>query len=54
MLIPDYSFYMDVQQEINLALKKKLEEQEIDFAYPTQTILLSRNDSRLSKDSNRS
>jgi len=54
MLIPDYSFYMDVQQEINLALKKKLEEEEIDFAYPTQTILLSRNDSRLSKDSKRS
>lgn len=54
MLIPDYGFYMDVQQEINLALKRKLEEEGIDFAYPTQTILLSGNDSRSPKNSKRS
>lgn len=54
MLIPDYNFYMDVQQKINLALMKKLEEEGIDFAYPTQTILFSGNDSQLPKDSKRS
>ncbi|MGC9529694.1 MAG: mechanosensitive ion channel family protein [Candidatus Bipolaricaulaceae bacterium] len=38
MLNPDYNLYMDTQQAINLALHKKFAEQEIDFAYPTQTV----------------
>jgi len=38
----DYTKYMDIQQEINLALKQEFEKQEIVFAYPTQTIYLSK------------
>jgi small-conductance mechanosensitive channel len=34
----DYNEYMDVQQEINLQLKERLEKEGIEFAYPTQTI----------------
>jgi small-conductance mechanosensitive channel len=39
---PDYNQYMDVQQEINLQLKEKLEKEGIDFAYPTQTVYLQK------------
>jgi len=35
---PDYNFYMDTQQAINLALYRRFQEEAIDFAYPTQTI----------------
>ena len=38
---PDYNKYMDIQQNINLALYKKFEEEEIEFAYPTQTLFVS-------------
>jgi small-conductance mechanosensitive channel len=38
VLSPDYNYYMDVQQNINLALFERFVEEEIDFAYPTQTI----------------
>ncbi len=40
---PDYNDYMNTQQEINLAIKKKFEEEKIEFAYPTQTIFISKN-----------
>ncbi len=36
----DYTRYMDVQQEINLALKERFEKEEIEFAYPTQTVIV--------------
>jgi len=36
----DYAVYMDAQQELNLALKKAFEGEEIDMAFPTQTIHL--------------
>jgi small-conductance mechanosensitive channel len=36
--VPDYNAYMDVQQEINLALKEAFENERIVFAFPTQTI----------------
>jgi len=29
---------MDIQQQINLALYRRLEEEGIEFAYPTQTL----------------
>ncbi len=32
----DYALYMDVQQAINLALKREFEARHIEFAYPTQ------------------
>jgi small-conductance mechanosensitive channel len=38
---PDYRVYMDVQQEINLELFRRLEERKIDFAYPTRTVFLA-------------
>ncbi len=37
---PDYNFYMDVQQKINLAIYRAFEEEGIVFAYPTQTVHL--------------
>jgi len=36
----DYNKYMDIQQRVNLAIKKKFEEEGIEFAFPTQTIHL--------------
>lgn len=42
VLSPDYNTYMDVQQDINLFIHRAFEEQEIEFAYPTQTLYLSR------------
>ena len=38
VLEPDYTLYMDIQQQINLALYRRLEEEGIEFAYPTQTL----------------
>jgi small-conductance mechanosensitive channel len=38
VLEPDYNLYMDIQQEINLALYRRFEEEGIGFAYPTQTV----------------
>ena len=40
MLTPDYNTYMDTQQRINLALYRQLQDEGIEFAYPTQTIQL--------------
>ena len=38
----DYNKYMDVQQEINFALKEQFEREGIEFAYPTQTIFVNK------------
>jgi small-conductance mechanosensitive channel len=38
---PDYNKYMDVQQQINFALKEELEKLGVEFAYPTQTLYLN-------------
>jgi len=38
---PDYIVYMDIQQAINLILVRKFEEEGIEFAYPTQTLFVS-------------
>mgnify|MGYP001228338319 CR=1 FL=1 len=38
--VPDMTTAMDKQEAINLELMKKFEENEIEFAYPTQTIFL--------------
>jgi small-conductance mechanosensitive channel len=38
----DYNLYMDIQQAINLYIHERFEEQNIDFAYPTQTVFLQR------------
>jgi small-conductance mechanosensitive channel len=39
---PDYNIYMDIQQEINLSLKKRFEKEGIQFAYPTQTVIVNK------------
>ena len=37
----DYMVYRDVQQQINLAIKKQFDQIGIEFAYPTQVVYLS-------------
>jgi small-conductance mechanosensitive channel len=37
---PDYNVYMDIQQAINLDMYKQFQDAGIEFAYPTQTLLL--------------
>jgi small-conductance mechanosensitive channel len=38
----DYALFMGIQQEINLALFRKFEEEGIEFAYPTQTLFMEK------------
>jgi len=38
----NYNKYMDIQQEINFAIKKEFEDRGIEFAYPTQTLYLNK------------
>ena len=38
VLSPDYNQYMDIQQAINLGIHERFEQEDIDFAYPTQTV----------------
>ncbi len=44
VLSPDYIDYMNAQQNINLAIFKKFQEEGIEFAYPTQTLFLNKNE----------
>jgi small-conductance mechanosensitive channel len=38
----DYNKYMNIQQEINLTIKEEFEKRNIEFAYPTQTLFLTK------------
>jgi len=38
----DYNEYMDVQQQINLAIKQEFEKKKVEFAYPTQTVFINK------------
>ena len=42
VLSSDYNVYMDHQQALNLGIMEKFEEEEIDFAFPTQTLYMQR------------
>lgn len=42
VLSSDYNKYMDIQQVINFAIKKEFEARGIEFAYPTQTLYLTK------------
>lgn len=42
VLNPDYNKYMDIQQEINFAIKAEFEKRGIEFAYPTQTVYVNK------------
>jgi len=37
---PDYNKYMDLQQEINFAIKEYFDKKGVEFAFPTQTLYL--------------
>lgn len=37
---PDYNRYMDIQQAINLEIFRRFAEEDIDFAYPSQTLFV--------------
>lgn len=39
---PDYNVHMDIKQDILLRIHAAFDEEEIDFAYPTQRLLLER------------
>lgn len=38
----EYNDYMDTQQEINLGIKERFEKEKIEFAYPTQTVYVTK------------
>jgi len=40
VLVPEYAAYLDIQQEINLDLYKHFSTEGIEFAYPTQTLVI--------------
>lgn len=42
VLSPDYNLYMDVQQGINLSIYRRFEEEDVAFAYPTQSLYLEK------------
>lgn len=41
VLDPDYNVYMDVHQEINLAVLRAFEASDIDFAFPQPSVIVS-------------
>lgn len=45
VLDPDYNLYMDIQQQINLAMVKRFAREGIDFAFPTRTLYVISPDS---------
>jgi small-conductance mechanosensitive channel len=42
VLSGDYNKYMDIQQDINFEIKEEFEKRGIEFAYPTQTLFLEK------------
>ncbi|MDD5428744.1 MAG: mechanosensitive ion channel family protein [Candidatus Omnitrophica bacterium] len=46
VLSPDYNKYMDIQQEINFAVKEEFEKRGIEFAHPTQTLYIQERDNK--------
>ncbi len=46
----DYNKYMDTQQAINLKVYQEFESREIEFAYPTQTLFLNKDDSNVQSE----
>ncbi len=40
--VPDYAAYADTQQAINMAILRRFEADGIEFAYPTQTLIVER------------
>ena len=46
ILDPDYTLYMDTQQKINLSIYQEFEKRGIEFAYPTQTLFLNKDENK--------
>lgn len=42
VLSHDFNVHMDIQQAVNLRLHKRFEEERIEFAYPTRTVFLAK------------
>ncbi|MEO8583904.1 MAG: mechanosensitive ion channel family protein [Flavitalea sp.] len=42
VLSPDYNAYMDINQAINLAIYEAFEREQMEFAYPSQTIFMNK------------
>lgn len=42
VLSPDYNIYMDIQQAIYFAIHERFEQEQIEFAYPTRKLFLSK------------
>ena len=42
---PDYNIYMNTQESINLKIYREFENRNIEFAYPTQTLFVSKENS---------
>lgn len=40
VLSPDYNLYMDIQQTINMQIFKRFAQERIEFAYPTQSLIV--------------
>jgi small-conductance mechanosensitive channel len=38
---PDYNVYMDIQQKINLEIFQRFEDENIEFAYPSQSLYIN-------------
>ena len=45
---PEYIDYINAQQSINLAIKERFEKEGIEFAYPTQTLLIQKDERSIS------
>jgi small-conductance mechanosensitive channel len=46
VLSSNYNKYMDIQQQINFAIKEAFEKEGIEFAYPTQTLYIEKTSSQ--------
>ena len=40
LLQPEFNLALDVQQQINLQLMRRLQAEDVEFAYPTRTVYL--------------
>jgi small-conductance mechanosensitive channel len=41
VLSPDFNLYMDIQQNINFSLYERFAREQIEFAYPTRTLIMA-------------
>jgi small-conductance mechanosensitive channel len=44
VLSPDYNAYMDIQQAIYFEIHERFEQEQIEFAYPTQKLFVTQSD----------